>query len=377
MTWRATMVQQSLRLFNFTLLFLLIFFSFTLNTTAFARVPYQVEARKVAHHKQQYPKKDAEHHSTTPRQAHKKPKKEDPLQTYNRSMYKVNTSLDRYALKPAAKVYNKVLPHPIKQGIANFFNNLNMVPTIVNDVLQGHIYQASSDGWRFLVNSTIGLGGFIDVAKQIGLKPNHEDFGLTLASWGYTKSAYLVLPFLGPSTVRDALALPVNFFMFSAWSFISPFAVKAGMIGMDVVNQRAELLQYDNVFTQAAFDPYAFERNAYLQRRNFLINHNRKLLDPYIAAEHSEDSNDPYVSASPSTMQQQSTSDDPYVAAEPAATNPKTIKPKKVIPKADNYDLGMNKKYKQNLAQLTKTSEPQHAENQSIQRHDYVTRRSI
>ncbi len=247
---------------------------------------------------------------------------QDPFMNYNRHVYKLNHHLDKAVLKPVAKVYQGVLPNFMRTGIANFFNNINMVPTIINDLLQAHPYQATSDTWRLLVNSTIGVGGFIDVGSKIGLKPNSEDFGLTLAAWGYKKSAFVMLPFLGPSTVRDTIALPFNFFLFSVWTYIEPYLLRVGLIGVDVVNQRAQLLRFDNVFQSAALDPYTFERNAFLQRRNYLIKRNETLVDPYLNENtpvNNANEEDPYISAQPVQTRLPQDEEDPYVAPEPEA----------------------------------------------------------
>ncbi len=195
----------------------------------------------------------------------------DPYQNFNRASYAFNEHIDNYVLEPVANVYSKIMPWPAKDGVTNFFNNINEIPTIFNDLLQGNFYQATSDTWRLAVNSTLGIGGLFDVASHMSLQKNNEDFGLTLAKWGYTNSNYLVLPFLGPSTVRDTLGLPVNY-VISIYPYIETntgFALYA----TDVVNRRSNLLPYDSVLKQA-FDPYVFVRDAYLQRRNKQITQN-------------------------------------------------------------------------------------------------------
>ncbi|HSW93791.1 MAG TPA: VacJ family lipoprotein [Gammaproteobacteria bacterium] len=207
----------------------------------------------------------------------------DPYEPFNRIMYHFNDFLDHAVLKPVATFYNKIMPKPLNKGIKNFFSNVDTVPTVANDVLQGNIYQGANDGWRLVINSTVGILGFFDVASNMGLEPNKEDFGLTLAQWGYTKSNYLVLPFFGPSTPRDAFGLPVDYYLFSIYPHITPRAARYEIYGLGVVARRADLLSYENVMEQASIDKYAFLRDAYLQRRAYLIQRNKELGDPYVS----------------------------------------------------------------------------------------------
>lgn len=156
-----------------------------------------------------------------------------------------------------------------------------MIPTIVNDILQGNFYQATSDTWRLAINTTVGVLGFFDVASNIGLEPNKEDFGLTFAHWGWTQSNYLVLPILGPGTVRDQLAWPLNAYV-TIYPFIDSDDVLYTLIALNLVVRRAELLRYENVLQQAAIDRYTFVRDAYLQRRTYQIERNTQLGNPYL-----------------------------------------------------------------------------------------------
>ena len=206
----------------------------------------------------------------------------DPYESFNRIMYHFNDFLDNAILKPVATFYNKVMPKPLNKGIKNFFSNIDNVPTVVNDVLQGNLYQGVSDSWRLVINSTIGIVGFFDVAVNMGLEPNTEDFGLTLAQWGYTSSNYLVLPFFGPSTPRDTVGLPVDYYFFSVYPHIRPPSARYGIYGLGVVARRADLLSFENVMEQASIDKYAFLRDAYLQRRAYLIQRNKELGNPYL-----------------------------------------------------------------------------------------------
>lgn len=165
----------------------------------------------------------------------------DPYEQVNRSVLHFNLGVDHLILKPAAKAYVAVVPQFLRTGIKNMYSNVGLIPTIINDVLQFNIFHFVSDTWRLVINSTIGVGGFFDVASSMGLKPHSTNFGVTLGRWGIHKSNYLVLPFLGPSTVRDAFAYPVNRYM-TIYPYISPFLLKAGLIAGRFINTRASLL---------------------------------------------------------------------------------------------------------------------------------------
>ncbi len=208
--------------------------------------------------------------------------KKDPYEPFNRVMYNFNDFLDNAVLKPVATFYNKLLPKPLNKGIKNFYNNIQNIPTVFNDVLQGNFYQSGSDAWRLILNSTVGILGFFDVATEMGLEPNQEDFGLTLAQWGYKNSNYLVLPFFGPSTPRDAIGLPVDYYAFSIYPYINPIRTRYAIYGLGVIARRADLLSYQNMMDQISIDKYAFLRDAYLQRRAYLIQRNKELGDPYL-----------------------------------------------------------------------------------------------
>ena len=207
---------------------------------------------------------------------------QDPYEPFNRTMYQFNEAVDKVVLKPLAMIYNAVLPGPITKGIRNFFANINNLPTIANDVLQLNIYQAANDSWRLLINSTIGILGLFDFASHIGLEPNTEDFGLTLAQWGYKNSNYLVLPFFGPNTFRDAIGLPVDYYIFSIYPHIHPPKDRYALYGLGVVSRRADLLSFQNVMEEVAVDKYVFLRDAYLQHREYQIQRNKELGDPYL-----------------------------------------------------------------------------------------------
>lgn len=215
----------------------------------------------------------------------------DPLEKFNRVMYNFNDFFDHAVLKPVATLYSTIVPKPLCKGISNAFSNINNVPTIINDLLQFNFYQTASDSWRLAINTTVGIGGLFDFAKDMGLERNSEDFGLTLAHWGYKNSTYLVVPFLGPSTIRDAVAWPINYYYFTIYPRIHPQRLRYALYGLDVVSMRADLLRYQDVMDQAAIDKYVFMRNAYLQNRAYKIERNKQLGDPYMNKDNLEKDN--------------------------------------------------------------------------------------
>ncbi len=194
----------------------------------------------------------------------------DPLEGYNRAVYKFNDTLDRAVLKPVARGYDFALPAPVKTGIRNFFGNLGEVVVIVNDFLQGKGTQGLSDTGRFLVNSTAGIVGLIDVATPIGLEKHNEDFGQTLGKWGVGSGPFFMIPFLGPSTLRDAPARLVDS-QLQYTTQLHDVGWRNSLYGLEVIDARASLLAAGNVLGEAALDPYTFLRDAYLQRRRMLV----------------------------------------------------------------------------------------------------------
>lgn len=194
----------------------------------------------------------------------------DPYESYNRAIFKFNDKADEYLLKPVAKTYRFLMPDIVDQGITNIFRNLDDVQTLVNSLFQLKFHNAVVTLNRVIYNTTFGLGGFFDVATGFGLNNSEEDFGQTLGYWGYEESNYLVLPFLGPSTVRDLGGRVVD-------SAFDPFIynddidrdVRILVKGLKLVDLRADLLAAENL--QLSLDRYAFFRSAYLQNRAFLI----------------------------------------------------------------------------------------------------------
>lgn len=205
----------------------------------------------------------------------------DPYESFNRKMYSFNTGLDKVLIKPGAVTYDRIVPWPAQKGISNFFSNIEEIPTVANDLLQFNLAHAISDTWRFAINTTVGIGGLLDVASHMGL-PNHkEDFGLTLAKWGVKRSPYIVLPILGPSTVRDAVAFPINYQYMTIWPYVNPQKLRYGLLLLHATDLRAELLPSDKLMAES-FDPYIFVRDAYLQKRTNDIENNQTHKDTFV-----------------------------------------------------------------------------------------------
>ncbi|AMK77861.1 MULTISPECIES: VacJ family lipoprotein [Methylomonas] len=189
----------------------------------------------------------------------------DPYEGFNRSMYGFNMGLDKHLLKPIANGYKTVTPNFMQTGVSNFFTNLKGINVVLNDFLQGKFEQGASDTGRFLTNSTVGLLGLFDVASDLGLQGNVEDFGQTLAVWGVDQGPYLVLPVLGPTTVRDGAAIVVD-------KAANPGTYVPGTGIVEGINDRANAEGALNFIDEAALDPYVFTRESFLQYRKNLIN---------------------------------------------------------------------------------------------------------
>lgn len=190
----------------------------------------------------------------------------DPLEQYNRAAYSFNELLDRALLEPVGKGYNAITPAPVNKGVTNFFDNLRDVRSAVNNLLQFKIGRAFSDVGRVAINSTIGILGLMDVASNMDLPSYKEDFGQTLGVWGFDSGPFLVLPFFGPSTARDGVGLVADWFT-NPLNYIEDDTVRWSLVGLNIVDTRADLLNASRIVDQAALDPYAFIRDAYLQRR--------------------------------------------------------------------------------------------------------------
>lgn len=198
------------------------------------------------------------------------PHPQDRLERYNRAMYRFNDGVDRAIVRPAANAYTTVTPVRIRTGVGNFFENISYTTTIANDLLQWKLKPMATDTLRLLVNTTLGIGGLFDPATPLGIPAGNEDLGQTLGRWGVPAGPYLVLPLFGPSTVRDATGHGVDRTFTDLMQYVSSSSVRYGLTAVDVVHRRSELLPLQNTIDKA-FDPYAFIRNAYLQRREYQI----------------------------------------------------------------------------------------------------------
>ena len=190
----------------------------------------------------------------------------DPYEKFNRKMFAFNDAVDTHALKPAATAYKKVLPSFVQTGVSNFFYNLSDVWSSANNLMQGKGERGLSDITRVVINSTFGLAGLIDIASDAGLPRHSEDFGQTLGYWGVPTGPYLMLPLLGPSTVRDTAALPLDIAA-DPWGYGVSSQVRNIGVVVRVVDQRATLLDASNLMEAAALDRYEFIRDGYLQQR--------------------------------------------------------------------------------------------------------------
>tara|TARA_B100001750_G_C15517146_1_gene608208 strand:+ start:2433 stop:3191 length:759 start_codon:yes stop_codon:yes gene_type:complete len=200
--------------------------------------------------------------------------KHDPLEPMNRAIFKFNEIIDENILKPIAETYKDVTPDPVEAGVSNFFSNLGEINTIINDVLQLKFGQAAHDIGRFAINSTLGVFGIFDPATVIGLKKNREDFGQTLGYWGISPGPYVVLPFFGPSTFRDAPGLYVDTQTNQSTSPVHTslhHEERQTSQVVEVIDMRARLLRATKILDTAAKDPYVFVRESYLQKRENMV----------------------------------------------------------------------------------------------------------
>ena len=200
----------------------------------------------------------------------KTPTPGDPFESYNRTMFNINDKVDQVALKPLAKGYVWVLPQPVRDSVTNFFGNIGDIYTAANNLAQLKIADGVSDIMRVAMNSVFGVAGLFDVASVAGLPKHNEDFGLTLGHYGVPAGPYVVLPLLGPSTVRDTAGTVVDYFG-NITTYVDPTWFRTTLFGVDLVNTRANLLGASDVLADAALDKYSFVRNAYLQRRQYLL----------------------------------------------------------------------------------------------------------
>lgn len=194
----------------------------------------------------------------------------DPIEPFNRGVYSVNDALDKHIMKPVADAYLKVTPKPVQSSIANFYSNLTYPNVVINEFLQGKFKLGFSDAGRFIVNSTVGIVGLFDPASHIGLTYHEEDIGQSLAVWGVPQGAYLVVPLVGPYTVRNSPNLAISVLTNALFYVATPY-VWIPLSVLEVINDRAQVSSSVNIVQQAALDPYVFVREGYLQRREYLI----------------------------------------------------------------------------------------------------------
>lgn len=198
-----------------------------------------------------------------------KPDPRDRFERTNRAIFKFNLAVDHAVLRPTARTYVKAVPEGARTAVTNFLTNLTYTSTIINDFLQGHVKDGASDTARLIVNTLFGLGGLFDVATPSGLDRHDADFGQTLGRWGVHSGPYVMLPLLGPSTVRDSVGLLVDEYTEPRAYITDPY-VRWPVFTVDLVDHRARLLDLDR-YIDSAYDPYAFLRNSWLQRREYKV----------------------------------------------------------------------------------------------------------
>ncbi|WP_427854542.1 MlaA family lipoprotein [Halomonas dongshanensis] len=210
-------------------------------------------------------------------QSMQEPNPADPWEGFNRRVFAFNDVVDRYTLKPVSQGYRAVTPDPVQTGVSNFFSNLWEVRTVVNSLLQGKFANAGKATGRFVINSTVGIGGLLDYATHMEILADKEDFGQTLAAWGWQDSRYLVLPLLGPSTLRDTTGLPVDL-RSNPLAYMDNEELRYTLAALGIIDVRAGLLDQEELISG---DRYSFIRDAYLQRRQFEINDGELGDDPF------------------------------------------------------------------------------------------------
>jgi phospholipid-binding lipoprotein MlaA len=213
------------------------------------------------------------------------PSPHDPWEPFNRSVFEFNEGLDAYLLKPVVAGYRFVLPEFVRDGIYNFFSNYSDIYTALQNLLQGKPSDAFSDLMRVVVNTTFGLGGLIDMATPGGLPKHKEDWGQTFGVWGIPSGPYVVLPFFGPSSVRDTFGTAADLESDYLFGYVKDIGLRNSITGLRVVNSRNTYYEAGDLLDGAAIDKYSFMRDAYIQRREYQINEGREdeevLMPPY------------------------------------------------------------------------------------------------
>lgn len=213
------------------------------------------------------------------------PSARDPWEPFNRSVFEFNEGLDKYLLKPVVAAYRFILPEIVRDGIYNFFSNYSDIYTALQNLLQGKPDLAFNDLMRVAVNTIFGLGGLMDVATPGGLPKHKEDWGQTFGVWGVPSGPYVVLPFFGPSTVRDTFGTAADLETDYLFKYIPDVGLRNSITGLRVINARNTFYEAGDLLDGAALDKYSFIRDAYLQRREYQINEGRNdeepLMPPY------------------------------------------------------------------------------------------------
>lgn len=213
---------------------------------------------------------------------------DDPWEGFNRRVFTFNDAVDRAVLRPVARGYRTVTPQPVQTGIGNFFSNLGELRTLLNSVLQGKPGNAGIAGARFVINTTVGIGGLLDYASHMEITGREEDFGQTLGVWGVGEGPYLVLPLLGPSTVRDTAGLPADTYAYPL-TYLDEDKVRYALLALRIVDGRARLLDQEAMISG---DRYSFIRDAYLQRRRFEVSDGEVGEDPFATDDYDFDYDD-------------------------------------------------------------------------------------
>jgi len=196
----------------------------------------------------------------------------DPLENFNRGVYSFNQTMDEIVFNPISKLYKAITPNIIEKGVSNFFSNLGDLSVIANQILQLKFDKAASDASRVLINSTIGLLGFFDVSSEIGLPKHNEDFGQTLAQWGFKSGPYIVVPFFGPATLRDLSSLVIDKGALNPMFYIEDDMTKAGLLTLNYVDFKSRFSNKNDLIGAASLDEYEFIKNAYFEKRAYEIN---------------------------------------------------------------------------------------------------------
>ncbi|WP_114639465.1 MlaA family lipoprotein [Polynucleobacter necessarius] len=212
------------------------------------------------------------------------PSPDDPWEPFNRSVFEFNEGLDAYLLKPVVAGYRFVLPEFVRDGVYNFFSNYNDIYTALYNLLQGKPAYAFNDLMRVAVNTTMGLGGLLDLATSGGLEKHKEDWGQTFGVWGVPAGPYVVLPFFGPSNVRDTFGTIADLESDYLFKYVKNVGLRNSITGLRVVNARNTYYEAGDLLDSAAIDKYSFMRDAYIQRRQYQINEGREDEEPLMPA---------------------------------------------------------------------------------------------